>query len=306
MNDVLDFTKNYYRWALKDNDCIERYVDYRDSFPNSAVEEILESDTPIQTFDEIVFDWDCRSDDWLYETEFFNELEQFCETKGIDFEQARDCIYENFYWVYPESFLNPDVDVVITVDAGDMNYDFSCHNILNYCSSDKKELDNPSGLRWLAKQQGRLTLLNKEIKKSDKYHNGDCEMSKFVESCITELVNNCCHCSSLVFLTKMSLQKIIRLKEYKKQIEGKYYRYEPQLTKGFPFGYVTLSKDTICGLFDWYSGGGSLLEIELEKDVKIPMHYLWDIDTKDYLDRCYGLCSGCWKDTVKEIKECAK
>ena len=82
---VIEFTQAYYKWSLRDDDkfCIERYVDYRDEFPESDIQKILSSDNPLETFDEIVMDWDIQCDDWCYEDEFWGDLENFCYENNI-------------------------------------------------------------------------------------------------------------------------------------------------------------------------------------------------------------------------------
>ena len=72
-------------------------------------------------------------------------------------------------------------------------------------------------------------------------------------------------------------------------------------------GYITLGKDTMCGLFDPWDGGGSVLEIQLEKEVRIPIRYIWAAlpdgcgrgryDVGDV----YGMCASAWQDTLLKI-----
>lgn len=298
---IIDFTRDYYKYSLRDDkSIIERYVDYRDEFPQSAIEEILETSEPLEKFYEIIAKWDIDSDDWYYENDFWEKLKNFCKENEYDFAEAQDIVYENFQWAYPEYFYNPTIDTVWTIDCGDGNYDFSCHNILNYCSGNKKELDNPSGLRWLAKQQKRLTLLNKEIK-NYQHSSGDYK-SKFVESCITELINATSNLTHLSFLVKMPLRDAIRIEEYRRILlkDKKYSAYHPQDCIE-DLGYITLSKDTMCGLYDSYQGGGSLMEIELERDVKLPIQFLDSIQHTRRIQEVYGMTSDCWKETIKEI-----
>ena len=60
-----------------------------------------------------------------------------------------------------------------------------------------------------------------------------------------------------------------------------------------------------AGLFDVWSGGGSLLEIELDKDVVLPIKCIWhaEIETgkSEYgysVDSVYGLVGSAWYGTV--------
>lgn len=55
-------------------------------------------------------------------------------------------------------------------------------------------------------------------------------------------------------------------------------------------------------LYDSCNGGGSLMEIELEKDVKIPLQFVNSIKTNDSFQNVYGMDLECWKDTLKTVK----
>ncbi len=214
-NKVLEFTRNYYRYALdSDGFGFKRYVDYRDEFPKDIINKVLSSDFPRDTFYELIDDMEINAFDWDYETEFRKELDEFCSENDIDTDDANNFIVENFYWHYPDYFLNPTFNAVVEIDTGDGNYDFTLHNECNYYSTagyGHGKLDKKAGLYWLAKQQRRLGLLQKEIAKSDRYSNGNCEESRFVSSCITELVNLSSHMASLSFLVKMKLQEAINI-----------------------------------------------------------------------------------------------
>ena len=303
---IRDFTREYFKWSLqdredKDNNVLERYVDYRDKFPKDEIEKILEADNPRETLWDTTTDWDLSCDDWAYEEEFWKELEKFCEENNIIEDEARDYIYETFSWTYPESFLNPSFNAVVIINNGDMNYDFTKHNILNYAGDYGycDGLEKTAGLYFLAKQQRRLTLLKKAIDHPEKKTG-----NRFVDSCITELEEATCHMTALTFLVQMDLNTAIDIIEKQKEaLKNKVYNeYHPNETKGAPLGYITLSKDTTCGLFDTWNGGGSLMEIELEKDVKLPLHLIDRIDMDGTIQSAYGLSGDCWGDTIKEQK----
>ena len=120
-NKIIEFTKDYYRYSLVDQEqtestyYIERYVDYRDEFPKETIAKVLGADCPSECLSEEVFEWDCNCEDWCYQDEFWNKLETFCEENKIDEDEARDVVYDNFSWTYPESFLNPTFDAVYSV-----------------------------------------------------------------------------------------------------------------------------------------------------------------------------------------------
>jgi hypothetical protein len=68
---------------------------------------------------------------------------------------------------------------------------------------------------------------------------------------------------------------------------------------------LILKKGTPCGLYDLWLGGGSILEIELEKDVVLPLKF---VDTA-YPDgqrgygivSIYGLDNSFWKSDCLKI-----
>ena len=303
---IRDFTREHFKWCLvdredKDNNYLERYVDYRDEFPKDEITKILEADNPRDYLADLTCEWDINCDDWTYETEFWKELKKFCEENSIDEYEARNYIYETFYWTYPESFLNPTFNAVVIINNGDMNYDFTKHNILNYAGSYGycDGLEKTAGLYFLAKQQRRLTLLKKAIDNPERKTG-----NRFVDSCITELEEATCNMCALTFLVQMNLNTAIDIIEKQKEaLKNKVYNeYHPNETKGAPLGYITLDNSTTCGLFDNWNGGGSLLEIALEKDVKLPLHLIDRINTQDRMQHAYALCEECWGDTIKEQK----
>ena len=51
---------------------------------------------------------------------------------------------------------------------------------------------------------------------------------------------------------------------------------------------VKLRRGTTCGLVNLFNGGGSILGIELEHDIKIPAKYIHDIES-DYRPNYYPI-----------------
>lgn len=69
---------------------------------------------------------------------------------------------------------------------------------------------------------------------------------------------------------------------------------------------MVLGKDTTCGLYDSWNGGGSVLEIELDKDVKLPIKYaeicVEGCRMRGYdVNEVYGLIDSCWKHSLKDV-----
>jgi len=71
---------------------------------------------------------------------------------------------------------------------------------------------------------------------------------------------------------------------------------------------VVLRKDTMCGLFDPWYGAGSLLEIELQNDVVIPVSIIRSAkpdgcDGSCSISEVYGMCGSAWKSTLVGISQ---
>ena len=70
-------------------------------------------------------------------------------------------------------------------------------------------------------------------------------------------------------------------------------------------GYLLLSKNTTCGLYDSWNGSGSILEIKLEKDVRLPFRCIASADhdgCHGYAIReIYGCSSDLWCDNAVKL-----
>ena len=283
---------------------IEMYLDYRDTLSKETLYDIMTADNPKEFFNELISDW--TIDGSLYyqdelEKEISKELsdeeKEFCKDNEDD---LRDWFGENYYFYYDEEHYNETVKVNIMLDTGNANSDFTRDNILNYCnyySNGGKDLKD-SSILWLARQQKKAGLLVKAIK-------GKQTDDKFVNSCIQELENLPSHMATLTFLVNMKLFDYFDLREAMESEKelNKSYILEDRKGKGT----ITISKDTMCGLFDVWSGGGSVLEIELDKDVVLPIKCIWkaEIETgkSEYgysVDNVYGLVGSAWDGVIKE------
>ena len=283
---------------------IEMYLDYRDTLSKENLYDIMIADNPRETFDELISD--CTLDGSLYyEDELEKEIKKnLTEDEKDFFEENFDEIWEwvkeNYYFYYDAEHYNETVKVNIMLDTGNANSDFTRDNILNYCnyySNGGKDLKD-SSILWLSRQQKKAGLLVKAIK-------GKQIDDKFINSCIQELENLPSHMATLTFLVNMKLFDYFELREAMESEKELNDSYVLEDRKGK--GTITISKDTTCGLFDVWSGGGSVLEIELDKDVVLPIKCIWkaEIETgkSEYgysVDSVYGLIGSAWDGTVKE------
>ena len=278
---------------------IEMYLDYRDTLSDSTLYEIMTADNPREYFNELIDSWEFDSS-LYYEDDLEKEIKKNLTEDEMDFfnsysDDIWDWIREYYYFYFDREHYNETVKVNIMLDTGNANSDFTRDNILNYCSyysNNGKDLKD-SSILWLAKQQKKATLLRKAIKKV--LNGEDIKFEdKFIESTIEELENLPSHMATLTFLVNMPLFDYFNLREAMAAEEKLNDSYVLEDRKGK--GTITISKDTMCGLFDVWSGGGSLLEIELDKDVVLPIKCIWraEIETgkSEYgysVDSVYGL-----------------
>ena len=315
---VMEIIKDIF--YINEDGGIEIYTDYRDrELSDKTISDIMELKNPRETFQDILCEWamdyaieygedelekDIRKELTEEEEELFTE----------HFEEIWDMVRENTYFYYDEKDFNNDVKVNIMVDCGNWNYDCTCDNVLNwYGNSGDGSIPAESSMLWLAKTQGKATALRTACKREHRddgyYVDREKDKDKFIESCIQEFENLPSHMGTVTFLVKMSLFKLFELIELKNKEYDEKGKYDPRKNEKSK-SYIVLGKETMCGLYDSWNGSGSVLEIELDKDVKLPIKYcVFCVDgckMHGYdVDDVYGLVGNCWKETLKEIKEVA-
>lgn len=296
-----------------DDGGIEMYLDYRDELGKKTLYDIMISDNPRLTFDDLIYDWEMDDRLQNYEPELYGKIESALSENELEFfEENRDLfadwINENWYFYYDASHFNKEVKVNLMLDVGNLNYDFTCDSILNFYGHG--EIDEYSSVLWLARQFKKVTALRIAVKsqfREDGYYvEREREKDPFIESLIQELENLPSHMGTMTFLLSMSLFDYFELRDAMnaEKKENDFYVYEER--KGT--GCIVVSKDTMCGLFEPWGGAGSVLEVELPGDLKIPLKAIFaaEIETgkSQYgysVDKVYDLCGDCWKGTVKKI-----
>ena len=299
---VKDYLAENHAWCKKadGNYHFEIDVDYRDEIEDSIAQEILESNSPRDTLIERLWDryqeqeWDIIDnlvDDFKEKVDpKLLEDANIIEDGNLDDEDIRDEIMDIIYVDYPVDWAeDQEFCFNIIVSNGDDNYDFWLNEHIVDEDGEVDENAEKAGLVWLAKQQGYTLDQVVEILK-----NGDIEEPKtFLETVLQEVASGY-DCEALTFCVKMTLGQAIALKE---KMESN------------PNGSIVLDKRVECGLFDPWSGGGSVLGIACEKDVEIPFKNIWKfyIDERrgnryDSIHNVYGTTDAFWKDYLKEIK----
>ena len=306
MKDIKELVKDYlaehHAWRKKDDGYyhFEIYVDYRDEIDDATAQEILNNDYPYDTLIERLWDW-YQEQEWGIIDNLVDDFKEKVDPKlledaniiedgNLDDGDIREEFMEIVYIDYPIDWaLGQEFCFNIIVSNGDDNYDFWLNeHIIDEDGKVDKDAEK-SGLVWLATQQGYTLDQVVEILK-----NGDIEEPKTFLGTVLQEVTSGYDCEALTFCVKMTLGQAIALKE---KMESN------------PNGSIVLDKRVECGLFDPWSGGGSVLGIACEKDVEIPFKNIWKfyIDESrsnryDSIHNVYGTDSSLWKDYLKEIK----
>lgn len=300
---VKDYLAENHAWEKKDDGFyhFEIYVDYRDEIDDATAQEILESGSPRDTLLEKLWDW-YQESEWDIIDNLVDDFQEKVDPElledaniiadgnlddGMIREEFMDsvCVDYPIDWAESQEFC-----FNIIVSNGDDNYDFWLNeHIVDEDGIADKDAEK-SGLVWLATQQGYTLDQVVEILK-----NGDIEEPKTFLGTVLQEVASGYDCEALTFCVKMTLGQAIALKE---KMESN------------PNGSIVLDKRVECGLFDPWSGGGSVLGIACEKDVEIPFKNIWKfyIDARrsnryDSIHNVYGTDSSLWRDCLKEIKE---
>lgn len=271
-------------------------ADYRDEMDAKTAIEILKSDEPMETFWEIL-------DEWYRDHEFQlrDDLENTIRAKLValdgltdqDDAAFSDLLLELVYYNLPaEHFLKQVFKVNIMTDTGDGNFDYT----LNY--ADRRwhgprgePIDDRAGIVWLARTQGYTRArLQRSLWLED-------PPEGFLASMQVELANLSSRMSTVTFLVELTLEQLIELNRLVRLQDRNGRHYD---SRDNPYcGYIILDKNTETGLYDPWYGGGSMFDIELEKDVKLPIKYIRSAlpDGGDgyAVKDVYAMCATAWR-----------
>ena len=200
----------------------------------------------------------------------------------IDYDEAYDYISENVELNYKpifDKFMNSTFNayVALTDTNDEMNYDFSENYIGDDMTYEEFE-ELHSSYKFLCESQGYdlkdlYDCLFTDI--DDEAHDTN---SKFILTLADEIANVMgSNRPAFVFLLNTSLADYINYK--------------------FDGVRIQLSATTACGLFDWTNGSGSLLEVDLEDPITIPIgqyEIYYDGEMGYSIHETYGLTSSIW------------
>lgn len=270
----------------------EAYMDTRMEYENELLEKAgFESGHPFyDRAQEIQQEYICFEPDYDH---FLNDDIKLNLLLGTDFERNSDFIdiHENLArQIDKEAFAEMQEDV-------------------KKYGTVIEQPDN--ALVWLMKQQGYTMEDLKQVKEeydtflekapegngyNQTYDEFRKTHSPFLTSICQELENQSYAMGCLTVLMKSTLNEMAEILE-KDTDTGERVSKE-----------IVLPKDTMVGIFNPWNGSGSVLEIELEKELVLPTELIWDMQLEGVkpewtytVDDVYGLVGDAWKE-CKEVR----
>lgn len=299
----------YYLPKVSETREIEIFADYRDEMGDADVGNILRANDPKEALFQYLEDAYMDSV-WATERQVTDEVAKslarpgaLCE--GMTVEEIEDIlgyplreeVQDNICIKLPiEHFMKQKFRCSIMLDTGNGDGDFTadCLTFPACYGREEGEYDPNASLLWLCRQQGYQT--NDVVQRFARATEEKDIDNHFLKSVYNELLNLPSGCSTLTFLVEMTLEQLIRINCGMKDGTLK---------------SITLDKGVMCGLFNPWEGGGSLLDVKCEKDIVLPVDVLLEVcpdkgscrGRYSSVDGVYGLIGSCWRDAVKQIEQ---
>lgn len=256
----------------------------------------------------------------MYMEELWEVEDNIMSEAGFDSgrdEEQLEYLRDTYAIILPfDHYLDQQVKVNIMLDAKDEgNRDFVSIAEQNEAlcgmlspEDAKKTLAEETGLTFLVQQQGHtMEELQQTMSAYQEFFYGenadhsasyerryaDFEKGRnpFLVSVCLELDNMTNYMNTVTILASVSLKEFAEMMKPGKQI--------------------TFPKDAMVGIYSPWNGGGSVLDVALEKELSIPSDKIWDVqiegaklDFQYSVDATYGLIGSAWKE-VKEITDAA-
>ncbi len=307
MTGKLGWSRNESEWQTD--------LDYscRDALPLKALKEIFDSEDPYTRFFELMDEWYCEEEAEIRD-KLLSDLRQGLSELGGAFSARRDGRFLNedaenlfqrladsgtFLVNYPfEHYLDRKIKVDIMIDTGDSKSAFTDNTVYPHWGCNPESLCHRASIVWLSRTQGYG---KKKLERSLFSYRDALDKQGFLPTLGQELVNMPSNVSVLTFLVEMTLRQALELADALREVRN--WNLLSNST-------LEISKETMCGLYDPWDGGGSLFEIELKKDLYIPLKFIWAAKPDGCVGRysvteCYGMNSAAWRDTLlrMNIKE---
>lgn len=287
-------------WINRDDGQIELEYDYRNE---SSLAEIAYAnrDEGLDEYQDALYEH--IDDKWFEEVN--DAIDQICKDAGIDFsdwerlDAARTYIQET-YGVFPpfEELMDEKlkVNIMLTTDS-ERDFDFGVLMDMRENLSEGYEvpfdvMDN--ALVKLAEMQGYLF---DDLKAAYNCYQEDgfkdclAKHGKFLATACDELANMTNIMNTVTVLAEVPVSELPLL-----------------CSPGYEF---KIDKSTPVGIFAPWVGGGSLLELDLEKPITIPSEMVFDVQVEGVkcdqgytVDEVYGLVPSAWGYSLKvEVAE---
>lgn len=284
------------------------YASYDDRMSEEDAVAVLRSEHPEDTFLEIMDrTYDCYIDEerWSIVQEAMKGVyPKDEEEERYLIEYLQEELYELLIFDMPyDHYLDQEFNADLMIDTGDANYDFACNSVYpHYYGVKGSGIEKEASLVWLAGTQGYTKSQLEEA-----LDDGDlANPTGFLESVRQEVANETSSMNCLTFLVKMTLRDLIELNRLIRLQEPDGEKiFEADLRPDC--GTLKISRKASPGLYDPWNGAGSVFEIELEKDIVLPIRYirscLPDSEFTWSVRSVYGMCSSAWQDVVSDISE---
>ena len=254
--------------SLMDKSYTLVWVGYNDNFDNcyDTIQKCLE-ERSCESLWEKVDEW-YDDAEWEAVHEIFSKLKDECiGFHGFEEEEVEEFFEEHEEEIREEIYNRNDSDILKELIKNTDDIPVRVEMLSNYDCINSNWLESQEGYRYKESYFGdmvdALNLNPAKVKKvlvengytvygrfpDKKYRDGKEQVS--YEQFYQELVNSCCGANLLTYIGKVSLTEL----------------YEA----GFSLGEVIIPKGNCCGIFSSMYGGGSLLEMELKKDVRLKL-----------------------------------
>lgn len=300
-NKMENWIKNHYPHGY------DVYREYNDNLGQDMILSCLEQKDPMEAFYEHVNEMYGEYNSWIF-SDVYNDIENDMTEEEARFmeeneEACKDVVYENLDVNFPyDDFLDEKICCDIVIDNGDANTDFNAHTISPCYEADftknRSNLSRESGMMLIAKLQDYRIKDFRKIFNACRYADTYEKTEKmkdlnrkypFITSCYREIKESTGSLTAFVFCVKTTLREMLAWNTEKTDLR--------------------ISKNIeACGLYDYWNGAGSNLEIHLEKDIVIPKEKVYRFVPDFYwnysIEECYGMTSEIWT-TMQEIEKTA-
>ena len=287
----------------------EIFACYDDLLSDRTLKEIFSSDDPNMKFFDLMDEWYGQEEADTLEI-LLKELRKELAGLGGEYrvddsgEFINEDVKDMFHMLQESSmftvnipydhFLKQKVKVDIMMDTGDARGLFIENSVYPHWGRTPRKINHKASIVWLSRTQGYR---KKRLEKSLFSYKDALDKHGFLPTLGQELVNMPSSVSVLTFLVEMTLEQALQIAEALTCLK-KWNMYSNST--------LLISKDTMCGLYDPWEGGGSLFEIELKKDLYIPLKFIWAAKPDGCVGRhsisnCYGMCGSAWKDTLLKL-----